>query len=292
MLVIDTSGSMGASGMATVRAASKSFLRAAPSDVLVGVTSFADTAGVDLGPTLDRGAVQRVVDGLTARGSTSLYAAMNAATIALGSTGDRSIVLLSDGADTVAPDGPNALAGTVDRLRAAGVRVDVVRFKTADPAAVTALTRFASANGGAVVPASDTAAVTAAFQASARALDQQVQFSVALPAGQHGTHRVDITGLADGTPFSFTRTVDFGAAPAPASQKPAAPVSSAGTPTSVANETDELLRSDVPRSYLPWFAAAPARLGGARAGYGHRLADAAHPARASGGCHRELCRGQ
>ena len=43
MLVIDTSGSMGASGMATMRAAVKDFLSAVPKDVKVGVVSFAST---------------------------------------------------------------------------------------------------------------------------------------------------------------------------------------------------------------------------------------------------------
>ena len=59
MLVIDTSGSMGPSGMTTVRAAVKDFLAAVPKDVKVGVVSFASTSGVDVKPTTDRAAVQR-----------------------------------------------------------------------------------------------------------------------------------------------------------------------------------------------------------------------------------------
>ena len=66
MLVIDTSGSMGASGMATVRAGVKDFLAAVPDDVRVGVVSFASTSGVDVKPTTDRAAVQRAVNGLRA----------------------------------------------------------------------------------------------------------------------------------------------------------------------------------------------------------------------------------
>ena len=64
MLVIDTSGSMGAAGMATTRAAVRDFLAAVPKDVKVGVVSFANTAGVDVKPTLDRAKVQRAVNGL------------------------------------------------------------------------------------------------------------------------------------------------------------------------------------------------------------------------------------
>jgi tight adherence protein B len=254
MLVIDTSGSMGVSGMATVRTASKTFLATVPADVLVGVTSFADTAGVDLAPTLDRAAVQRVVDGLASRGNTSLYAAMTAATGSLGTAGDRSILLLSDGADTVARNGAATLASTVDRLRAAGVRVDVVRFKTSDPDAVAALNRFASANGGSVVPAADTAAVASAFQTAAKALDQQVQFSMSLPGVKAGPHEVEVVGSAGGTSFSFTRKVQFdssvGASPPATGATPqAAPQGATGG--SVVETLATLTKPD----YTPWIAA-------------------------------------
>ncbi len=217
MLVIDTSGSMGTSGMATVRRAVATFLRTAPADVRVGVATFATTAGVDLRPTLDRVAVQRVVDGLAARGDTSLYAGMRAAAGALGSVGDRSIVLLSDGADTVAPNRDSALASTVSALKASGVRTDVVQFKTDDPDAVAAIRAFAGANGGSLVSASDSAGVSAAFATSARALDTQVRFTIDGGEGLTGEHVIRVDGTASGTPFTFERPVVFaGAASAPA----------------------------------------------------------------------------
>ena len=55
MLVVDTSGSMGEAGMATVRTAVAAFLKDVPEDVSVGLVSFAATAGVDVPPTKDRG---------------------------------------------------------------------------------------------------------------------------------------------------------------------------------------------------------------------------------------------
>ncbi|MFD1053795.1 type II secretion system F family protein [Terrabacter terrigena] len=254
MLVIDTSGSMGVSGMATVRAASKTFLATVPSDVLVGVTSFADTAGVDLAPTLDRKAVQRVVDGLASRGNTSLYAAMSAATTSLGATGDRSILLLSDGADTVARNGPATLSTTVDKLRSAGVRVDVVRFKTSDPDAVTALSGFASANGGSVVPAADTAAVASAFQTAAKALDQQVQFSLSLPGVKAGDHQVEVAGVAGGTSFAFTRKVRFDA-PVPAAAPSTVPAPQASAQAIAGGSVVDSLATLTKPNYVPWIAA-------------------------------------
>jgi len=228
MLVIDTSGSMGAQGMSTVRKASATYLKTVPADVKVGVASFANTAGVDLAPTVDRAAAQRVINGLDSRGDTSLYAAMQSAAAALSGTGDRSIVLLSDGADTVADNKALALKNAVAKLKAGGIRVDVVRFNTNDPEATKALQAFADTNGGTVVAADNTAGVSAAFAASAQALNRQVQFSSAIPKPLNGPHQYEISGVAGSTPFGFARDVTF-TAPATAA-KP----SGASTPAPVA----------------------------------------------------------
>ncbi|MGO4663055.1 type II secretion system F family protein [Terrabacter sp. 2TAF16] len=224
MLVIDTSGSMGAQGMSTVRKASATYLKTVPADVKVGVASFANTAGVDLAPTVDRAAAQRVINGLDSRGDTSLYAAMQSAAAALSGTGDRSIVLLSDGADTVADNKALALTNAVAKLKAGGIRVDVVRFNTNDPEATKALQAFADTNGGTVVAADNTAGVSAAFAASAQALNRQVQFSSAIPKPLNGPHRYEISGVAGSTVFGFAREVTFAApatAPKPSGSTPA-----------------------------------------------------------------------
>ena len=222
MLVIDTSGSMGASGMATVRSATKVYLKEAPSDVQIGVVTFADTAGIDLKPTKDRAAVQRVVDGLAARGDTSLYAAVLAAASALGADGDRSMLLLSDGADTMSKDRKADLAKATAAVRKQGIRVDVVRFKTNEPDASAALKSFADASGGSVIAAADAQAVGLAFQTAARALASQAPFDITTATPLAGPHALTLSGVASGVPFTVTQTVDFGLVTAPSSA-PATP---------------------------------------------------------------------
>lgn len=229
MLVIDTSGSMGIQGMLTVRKAAETYLSTVPSDVKVGVASFANTAGVDLPPTPDRAAVQDVINGLDSRGDTSLYAGMQSAAGVLAGAGDHSIVLLSDGADTMASDKAQALRDTLDKLKAGAIRVDVVRFKSDDPDATKALQSFAAVNGGSVVSAEDSAGVAAAFQASARALSRQVQFSTTIPKALAGQHTYEVTGMAGTTGFGFSRQANFGTAAA----TPLTPATPAATPAPV-----------------------------------------------------------
>lgn len=216
MLVIDTSGSMGASGMAAVRAAVKNFLADVPADVRVGVVSFASTTGVDVKPTLDRARVQKVVNGLRARGETSLYRGVRTAVAALGSTGERSIVLLSDGEDTVAENAGGAAGAAKERkaavtaLSKGQVRAEVVAFKGG---AGDVLAQFAKAGGGSVANAADREGVQRAFAAAARTLESQVTFDITLPPRAAGTQEVVLEGSAAGSTFAIAQPVDLGAAP-------------------------------------------------------------------------------
>jgi len=228
VLLIDTSGSMGRSGMVTVRSAVKTFLASAPQDVRVGVVSFGNTAGPEIAPTADRVAVQRVVDALRADGNTALFSGVTEAVKMLGAAGDRSIVLLSDGANTVG-ERASGLASSVKALTASQVRVEVVRFTTSenDPEALAA---FAKAGGGSVVQATDTAAVGRAFEAAAKVLESQVEFDITRPAGLTGKVPVVLSGTASGRPFQVKSTIDLGArsTTAPSPTASAEPVSAAG----------------------------------------------------------------
>lgn len=209
MLVVDTSGSMGEAGMKTVREAVAAFLRDAPRDVSIGLVSFATTAGVDVPLTLDRARLQKAVNALQSRGETTLYDGVAAGAAALGRAGDRSMILLSDGGDTRSTKATQASATSA--LRTAGIRAEVVAFKTAE-SDTSVLRGFASAGGGSVAPAGNSAAVREAFSAAARALDSQVSFSLAVPAGLAAKQTVQVTGAASGRPFVAKTQVDLGAA--------------------------------------------------------------------------------
>ena len=212
MLVIDTSGSMGEAGMGTVRSAVKDFLAAVPKDVKVGVVSFASTAGVDVKPTTDRAKVQSVVNGLRARGETALYEAVQDAVSALGTEGERSIILLSDGEDTVAGANDNVSRDAQQRraattaLTKGKVRAEVVAFKNDAGRAV--LNGFANVGGGSVVSAADRNAVRAAFDTAAKTLEGQVRFDLTVPAGLAGEYEVVLDGSAAGQKFSTAQSIN------------------------------------------------------------------------------------
>ncbi len=215
MLVIDTSGSMGASGMATVRKAVKDFLAAVPKDVKVGMVSFASTAGIDVPPTTDHKKVSKEVASLRSKGETALYQAVQVAVKGLGTDGERSIILLSDGGDTVAElEGGAAKEkserkAALDALKKAKVRAEVVRFKS-DEGNLNVLKQFAEAGGGSVVSASDSKAVSTAFTAAARALESQAALEVTRPAGVSGSQPLVVSGTASGRDFEVTSTIDLG----------------------------------------------------------------------------------
>ena len=215
MLVIDTSGSMGATGMGTVRSAVRQFLDDAPEDVKVGVVSFADTAGVDVAPTTDRAQVRSSVAALRSDGETALYEAVQDAVAALGTEGERSIVLLSDGGDTVAAiEGGRAREASqrkaaLQSLSKAKVRAEVVAFKSPE-GNDNVLQQFAGVGGGSVANATDRKAVADAFAAVARTLQSQTVLDIKRPAGLSGVKGVVVSGTASGRPFEARAKVDLG----------------------------------------------------------------------------------
>ena len=217
MLVVDTSGSMGEAGMATVRTAVAAFLKDVPKDVSIGLVSFAATAGVDVPPTKDRARVQKAVNALRSRGETTLYDGVALAAAGLAGFDDRSLLLLSDGGDTRSTKATKASATAA--LKRNGVRAEVIGFKT-DDSDNTVLKGFAAAGGGSVAAAGNDDAVREAFEAAAKALDSQVTFTFTPDPSVRSAQVVTVTGKANGQPFRAQTTVDFGAAPVPTTPVP------------------------------------------------------------------------
>lgn len=208
VLVIDTSGSMGTTGMRTMQQAVAAFLASVPTDVEVGLVSFAATAGVEVAPTRDRAVVQNAANRLASLGDTALYDGVETGLKALGDTGDRSLVLLSDGDDKRSSASADQVA---DHIRSLGVRTDVIGFNFASKASADrVLQGIAQAGGGTVAAVNDGAAVSAVFAAAARAIDAQAAVTIPV-SGVSGSREVVVTGQADGAPFRAAATLDFGA---------------------------------------------------------------------------------
>ena len=208
MLVVDTSGSMGAAGMATVRSGVAAFLRGVPDDVKVGVVSFSGKAKLDLTPTTDHGKVQGAVDDLVSSGETALYDAVALAVKTMGSKGERSLVILSDGGDTASTGATRD--SVVSALSKGTVRAEAVAFKSSE-ADATVLKAFVSAGSGKVISAANAGAVQSAFTSAAKTLASQLAFSLPLPEGVSGVQNIKISGTAGTTKFTSTATLDVGA---------------------------------------------------------------------------------
>ncbi len=235
ILLIDRSGSMRDSGMATVRASVAQFLQSVPNDVRVGVVSFADKPNLDVAPTTDHGAVQAAVDGLKSAGDTALYDALNLAIDTLGADGDRSILVLSDGKDTISA---TKAQPAEQKLKASGIQTQVIAFKTSYTDNLALGYLAAAGQGGSVAAVENSAGVASAFSSAAKALGSQVSWSAQAP-GVSGSRDVQLKGTANGQSFTATATVAFGEAPttpSPSATATGAPVpgSSASVPPAVA----------------------------------------------------------
>ncbi len=182
ILAIDTSASMRGARINEAKKAALTYLSTVPANVKVGVLSFDSVVKLVVPPTLDRKSAQAAVAGLELTLKTSLYdgvlGAIEAAGPAGEDSGQRKILLLSDGKDTT----KTALADVLSQIEKADVSVDVVSLQVGDEANKP-LNEIAAAGKGTVFTTADPAALTAAFAKEADALARQIVVTAELPAG-------------------------------------------------------------------------------------------------------------
>jgi Flp pilus assembly protein TadB len=205
VLAIDTSGSMAGDGIAGARTAAETFLDQVPADVLIGLVAFSDSARTLVPPTADRATVRAAIRSLGAAGDTALYDAIALGVSNLGSSGERSLVVLSDGADT---SSRVTQAAATAAVKTSGARLGLVAFRTSG-AQTAVLTQMSTATGGRVLPASGAGELAAAFSAAARSFDTKVALSAALPEGvDTGNHELAVSmqfgGLTTADSATFT----------------------------------------------------------------------------------------
>ena len=207
MLVLDTSNSMQQGGkFVAAKAAVDAFLAAAPDDVRIGLVTFAGRVSTVIEPTINHAEVEDALADVTLSRGTSVYDGIAAGVDALGTEGSRSLLLLSDGADT----GSDMTLEVLSREAAeAEVVVDVVSLAQSPRA--DELAGLADATNGSVIPA-DPDALSNVFDAQADALSQQLLLTFDEPAEVSGDASIDITVSAGGQSYRDSTLVTLAGA--------------------------------------------------------------------------------
>jgi tight adherence protein B len=181
VLAVDTSDSMARNGrFEAAKEAAVTFLENVPADVAVGIVTFDGDVTTALEPTTDRSAAEAVVAGLELSKGTLLYDGILAAVDLAGEDGQRSILVLSDGADTGKTTGIDVVTAAIENT---ATLVDVVSLDQENkPKAAAALSDLAAAGQGEVIESTGDA-LADAFAAEAEVLAEQILVSAPLPAG-------------------------------------------------------------------------------------------------------------
>jgi tight adherence protein B len=197
MLVLDTSNSMAEQDrISAATDAVKSYLAATPPDIRVGLVTFAGKVKEVIEPTVDRSVILDAVDAVDLTRGTRVYDAIDAAVGALGSDGARSLLVLSDGADT---GSASTLEVTSGGAMDAGIVVDVVALQ--DPEQAEQLSLLADESGGSIVPA-DPKGLSAVLESQGDALAHQLVMSFAVPDGASEEASVDVSITSEGRTYS------------------------------------------------------------------------------------------
>ncbi|MCW2798181.1 type II secretion system F family protein [Nocardioides sp.] len=221
VLAIDTSNSMKGDRFAAAKQAALKFIDAVPNDVYVGIVAFAGDVTAPLTPTLDRDVARQVIDNLKLSRETRLYDGVLAAVDMAGTDGQRTLLVLSDGADTSG----TTLESTAAVISDAEVLLDVVALDQSGPN-TAALQALATAGNGQVINA-DSTALADTFSAEADVLARQVLVTAQTPAGVSGTEATIVVTLpttqGQVSAQAFTKIQAASAAPAPALPAAASP---------------------------------------------------------------------
>jgi tight adherence protein B len=202
VLAIDTSNSMKGARIAEAKRAALAYLGTVPANVDVGIVAFDTSVRTLLAPGTDRTAARDAINGLTLAKDTRLYDAVTAAVKAAGTTGQREVLLLSDGKDTTkAP-----LTGVIGTIKSSGVKVDVVSLQQSDADSLP-LNQMAAAGKGTMLNASDPKSLTAAYAREAQVLARQVLVTATVPPGKDTDADVRVTLTAAGQAYTASAFV-------------------------------------------------------------------------------------
>jgi tight adherence protein B len=198
ILAIDVSDSMAAGGkFAQAKTAADVFLDSVPKDLYVGVVTFAGKVTVAQQPTLDRASTKAVVNGLTVSRGTQLYNGLLKATSIGDSTGQRSVIVLSDGRDTSG----QPLTKVTPVIKRSGAKVDVVALAQSAADVTTYLQPLSDAGHGTVITASDPKGLGQVFASEAAELAKQVQITAPAPTDGTKEGTIAVSLAAAGTTY-------------------------------------------------------------------------------------------
>lgn len=197
ILAIDASNSMRGGRSSAAREAAKAFIGAAPPDVQIGLVTFAREVRAELAPTTDHAAVVAAIDAVSLDKGTSVYDAAAQSIKLAGAEGARSVLLLSDGADT---GSAASVADVVARSQESRVIVDVVSLDQSPRHGAT-LSEIAGSSGGKVID-SDAEALSDVFAAQADALANQLLLTFDTPDGVGSEASIEVTVTVAGASYS------------------------------------------------------------------------------------------
>ncbi len=203
LVVVDTSGSMEGAPMAEAKQAVSQFVADAPRDVEIGLLRFSSSPELLVQPTTSRSPVLGAAAGLRAQGETALYDAVTAGLSALGTEGDRRLVVLSDGADTRSA---TDLAEVLAAARGSGALVDTIAFKT-DETVTRVLDQIATSGRGKTRQADNARELTTALAGTAHSYATAVDVHVLLPQDLRGQSDLVLQALSPAGPLEATATI-------------------------------------------------------------------------------------
>ncbi len=207
-LLIDTSGSMAGEPLDVAKVAAAAFISRLPADARVSVTGFGQIVEEAVTFTTDREAATDAIRSLQSGGETALYDALGAATRSFDRDARRSVVVLSDGGDTVSK---STLESSRDGIIESDASLYAIALETGESDSA-GLQRLADGTDGVVVDSNNLEALFTSFGEVANRLTNQYVLSYESSAS--GSTKLLVSLAADGGVLTTGYDIEFGPAAA------------------------------------------------------------------------------
>jgi tight adherence protein B len=198
ILTLDVSESMSGEPFEAAKAAALAYIDTAPADVYIGLVTFASSVETVEQPTQDHDALRDAIASLALTRETRLYDGVMQSLDVADTSGQRTILLLSDGKDT---GGGSTIDDVLAAAKNADVRIDAVGLNqelTAD----SELAQISKLTGGEVTSTSDFEKLKEVFASEADDLAKQMLVTFEPPSdlgGSQGTLVISVE--ADGARY-------------------------------------------------------------------------------------------
>jgi VWFA-related protein len=206
MLVLDHSGSMAGAAMDNAKSAATQYVQKLQPNDQVGVIQFSNTVEILANINTDKSASINAIAGISAKGNTAIYDALNKAVNTVPDCGRKAVIVLSDGDDTSSSSTAESVKSNANKANLPIFSVGI-KGEGFNPATIK---QISESTGGQYLEANTPTEISGLYGNIDGQLTGQFVANLKLSVPKDGsTHTLKIVSNVEGSPTSSERSFAY-----------------------------------------------------------------------------------